>query len=163
MTLICEGFVLVTSQAARVYFMSFHLCVAVVVMNIVTAFILDMFMYEYTFSKKGYLDTQVEMTIKKLNLGIDDETGMEITEEEKKKTEENGGEMFHTKSMFRKLTMRHKGHLKPNLSRYDGIRFHMKKRGWTKTELLLQQLFELEADLNNVDTDYQKIRMLSLT
>jgi hypothetical protein len=33
-----------------------------------------MFMYEYTFSKRGYIDTQVEMTIKKLQLGIDDET-----------------------------------------------------------------------------------------
>jgi hypothetical protein len=42
--------------------------------SIVTAFILDMFMYEYTFSKKGTLDTKVEMTIKQLQLGIDDET-----------------------------------------------------------------------------------------
>ena len=42
--------------------------------SIVTAFILDMFMYEYTFSKKGTMDTKVEMTIKKLQLGIDDET-----------------------------------------------------------------------------------------
>ncbi|KAL4237460.1 Two pore calcium channel protein [Mactra antiquata] len=155
-------FVIVTSDAARIYFMSFHLCVAVVVMNIVTAFILDMFMYEYTFSKKGNIDTKVEMTIKNLQLGIDDETGMDIAKDEKKTDEE--GSMFHTKSMFRRLTMKQRGALKPNLSRYDGIRFHIKKRGWTKTELLLQQLFELEEDdPNDAEHDYQKIRSLSLT
>ena len=35
MPLICEGFVLVTSQAARIYFMSFHLSIAVVIMKLV--------------------------------------------------------------------------------------------------------------------------------
>ena len=42
--------------------------------SIVTAFILDMFIYEYTFCKKGSIDTKVESTIKNLQLGIDDET-----------------------------------------------------------------------------------------
>ena len=42
--------------------------------SIVTAFILDMFIYEYTFCKKGSIDTKVEATIKNLQLGIDDET-----------------------------------------------------------------------------------------
>ena len=44
------------------------------VSSIVTAFILDMFIYEYTFCKKGSIDTKVEATIKSLQLGIDDET-----------------------------------------------------------------------------------------
>jgi len=31
-------------------------------------------MYEYTFSKKGNIDTKVELTIKNLQIGIDNET-----------------------------------------------------------------------------------------
>ncbi|XP_045184033.2 two pore channel protein 2-like [Mercenaria mercenaria] len=163
---ICEGFALVTSKAARLYFMSFHLTIAVVIMNIVTAFILDMFMYEYTFSKKGHLDTKVEMTIKQLQLGIDDETGMEIKEEKSKKDDEidhQGDSMSHTKHMIQKLAARQNAHtqVKPNLSRFDGIRFHMKKRDWTRTELLLQQLFELEEEIADADKDHQLISMLN--
>ncbi|WAR19030.1 TPC1-like protein, partial [Mya arenaria] len=164
---ICDGFVQVTSIAARIYFMSFHLCVAVVVMNIVTAFILDMFMYEYTFSKKGHIDTKVEQTIKNLQLGIDDETGMDITKDNQPTSERRDSHsMFHTKSMFRKLTMRNQlPTTRPNLTRYDGIRFHIKKRGWTKTEQLLQQLFELEEEHEHEhdhDDDY-KLRSLSIS
>lgn len=55
---------------------------------------------------------------------------MEITEEERRMKEETRESMFHTKSMFRKLTMSDRGNSKPNLSRYDGIRFHLKKRGF---------------------------------
>jgi len=48
---------------------------------------------------------------------------------EPKRGEAKKDAMFHTKSMFRKLTMRNKSPPKPNLSRYDGIRFHLKERG----------------------------------
>lgn len=55
---------------------------------------------------------------------------MDITKEERAKNGPDGeGSMFHTKSMFRRLTMKQRSDLKPNLSRYDGIRFHIKKRG----------------------------------
>jgi len=53
-----------------------HLTVFSPHFSIVTAFILDMFMYEYTFQKKGHIDTKVELTIKNLQLGIDDETSV---------------------------------------------------------------------------------------
>lgn len=51
--------------------------------------------------------------------------GRDISKDEEAQKES----MFHTKSMFRKLTMKNKVPPKPNLSRYDGIRFHLKKRG----------------------------------
>ncbi|KAH3859383.1 two pore channel protein 1-like [Dreissena polymorpha] len=157
---ICDGYVLVTSKVARIYFMSFHLCVTIVVMNIVTAFILDMFMYEYTFAKKGNIDTKVEQTIKNLQLGIDDETGMEIKKESKPShtQKEENPSMFHTKSMLKRLQMKSTIHLsRPNLSRYDGIRFHIKRRGWMKTELLLEQLLEQEEENAVNEHDHEEL------
>ena len=50
--------------------------------------------------------------------------------------DENGNQRMKstTKSAFRRITTRRKttGVSKPQLSRYDGIRFHIKKRGELK-------------------------------
>lgn len=42
--------------------------------SIVTAFVLDMFMYEYSMQKDGKVDSTVEKKIKELGLGIDADT-----------------------------------------------------------------------------------------
>lgn len=42
--------------------------------SIITAFVVDMFMYEYTIQKEGRADSVVEKKIKELGLGIDAET-----------------------------------------------------------------------------------------
>ena len=66
---------------------------------------------------------------------------MEITENAKQKEDNvdgnhgnhgnHGASMFHTMHMIQKLASKQNAHIqvKPNLTRYDGIRFHMKKRG----------------------------------
>jgi hypothetical protein len=62
---------------------------------------------------------------------------MEITEDSKRKEGDSidgihqGESMYHTKHMIQKLASKQNAHaqVKPNLTRYDGIRFHMKKRG----------------------------------
>jgi len=61
-------------------------------------------------------------------------SGMEITEaadsSEHRPDHRPSISMLHTKNMFRKLTMKNRAaETKPNLSRYDGIRFHIKRRG----------------------------------
>ena len=46
----------------------------VIIFSIVTAFVVDMFMYEYTIQKNKKLDSAVEAKIKELGLGIDADT-----------------------------------------------------------------------------------------
>lgn len=45
------GFVLVTTKWARLYFLLFHLCVVIVVLNIFTAFVIDSFLNQYALSQ----------------------------------------------------------------------------------------------------------------
>ncbi|CAF4788724.1 unnamed protein product [Rotaria socialis] len=45
------GFVTVTSKVSRLFFLAFHLCAVIVVLNIFTAFVIDSFLNQYTLSK----------------------------------------------------------------------------------------------------------------
>ncbi|CAF3465212.1 unnamed protein product [Rotaria sp. Silwood1] len=48
---LASGFVLVTSKVARLFFLAFHLCAVIVVLNIFTAFVIDSFLNQYILSK----------------------------------------------------------------------------------------------------------------
>ncbi|UJR32188.1 hypothetical protein I4U23_019652 [Adineta vaga] len=48
---LASGFVVVTSKVARLFFLAFHLCAVIVVLNIFTAFVIDSFLNQYTLSK----------------------------------------------------------------------------------------------------------------
>ncbi|CAF0832205.1 unnamed protein product [Adineta ricciae] len=48
---LASGFVLVTTKVARIFFLAFHLCAVIVVLNIFTAFVIDSFLNQYTLSK----------------------------------------------------------------------------------------------------------------
>ncbi|CAF4442256.1 unnamed protein product, partial [Rotaria sp. Silwood2] len=48
---LASGFVIVTSKVARLFFLAFHLCAVIVVLNIFTAFVIDSFLNQYTLSK----------------------------------------------------------------------------------------------------------------
>ncbi|XP_045185027.2 uncharacterized protein LOC123543029 [Mercenaria mercenaria] len=167
--ILTQGYVLVAGKAARIYFAVFFMCVSVVVMNIVTAFVVDMFMYEYTIQKEGKVDSTVEKKIKDLGLGIDAETGLEISaplsDNEMEELLKDGTiQKPKQHPWVEKATMhglrsaevrfsaissfvtKRKSSV-PTLNRFDGIRFHIKKRGWTKIEILLQQLYDVECDI----------------
>ncbi|XP_052766149.1 uncharacterized protein LOC128207337 [Mya arenaria] len=168
--IVTNGFVLVTNKATRAYFAIFYACVTVVVMNIMTAFIVDMFMYEYTIQKDGKVDSTVEKKIKELGLGIDAETGLEISQP---MSDEQMSELMEGNniklppvhpwiekstprgfrnaeirfSTFSSYVNKRKSSI-PTLNKFDGIRFHIKKKGWTKIEVLLQQLYDGEGDVD---------------
>ncbi|WAR20640.1 hypothetical protein MAR_002478 [Mya arenaria] len=186
-----------------------------------TAFIVDMFMYEYTIQKDGKVDSTVEKKIKELGLGIDAETGLEISQPMsdeqmselmegnniklppvhpwiEKSTPRGSGssgyiapsearaklgqlssfntsnlwrvnivdmqlmvpnmlvpDIFKTRfrnaeirfSTFSSYVNKRKSSI-PTLNKFDGIRFHIKKKGWTKIEVLLQQLYDGEGDVD---------------
>ncbi|WAR18839.1 hypothetical protein MAR_000677 [Mya arenaria] len=135
-----------------------------------TAFIVDMFMYEYTIQKDGKVDSTVEKKIKELGLGIDAETGLEISQP---MSDEQMSELMEGNniklppvhpwiekstprgfrnaeirfSTFSSYVNKRKSSI-PTLNKFDGIRFHIKKKGWTKIEVLLQQLYDGEGDVD---------------
>lgn len=65
--ILTEGFVHVTSKAARLYFLLFHLSCVVIVLNIFTAFVLEAFLLEYTLDKTK-LESAVETKIGEMGL-----------------------------------------------------------------------------------------------
>ncbi|XP_075555699.1 uncharacterized protein LOC142588108 isoform X3 [Dermacentor variabilis] len=65
--ILTEGFVHVTSKAARLYFLLFHLSCVVIVLNIFTAFVLEAFLLEYTIDMTK-LESAVETKIGEMGL-----------------------------------------------------------------------------------------------
>ena len=51
--IITEGYVLVSSKWARIYFISFHVVCVLLLLNILTAFVLEAFILEYSQSQSG--------------------------------------------------------------------------------------------------------------
>ncbi|XP_041468434.1 two pore calcium channel protein 1-like [Lytechinus variegatus] len=64
---ISEGYVIVTNKASRLYFLFFHISVVIVIINIFIAFILEVFMVEYSLSKTEY-ESALEKVVEDLGL-----------------------------------------------------------------------------------------------
>lgn len=144
---ITSGFVFVTNKGARLYFILFHLSCVVIVLNIFVAFVLEAFILEYSLQKGGKMESVVESKIKGLGLGLGqvpkavpdrtpdaDKVELVINEQEPGRSTppiEESDEESDTDSI-------------PDLSREQGLRFHLRKKGRKKVEVLLQQMFEVE-------------------
>lgn len=165
--IIAEAFVLVTSKAARIYFAVFFMLVSVILLEIIKAFVVDMFVIQYVLQKEGKTESKEEKIIKELGLGIDADTGLEISaplSDDEVKELVKSGEVIPKPTQWSEKSSRRgmrkamyqlpkvseyvnkRKSIAPTLSRFDGIRFHIKKTGWTKIEVLLQQLYEHEND-----------------
>ncbi|KAJ8045211.1 Two pore calcium channel protein 1 [Holothuria leucospilota] len=64
---VTSGFVAVTSKAARIYFLCFHITMVIIIVNIFIAFILEVFMVEYSLSKSSF-ESEIEKKIEELGL-----------------------------------------------------------------------------------------------
>ena len=65
---ITEGFVLATgTKASRIYFIFYHLIIVILILNIFTAFVLEAFLLEYSYSK-GSLEKALETKINEMGL-----------------------------------------------------------------------------------------------
>nr|XP_039248277.1 two pore calcium channel protein 1-like isoform X1 [Styela clava] len=62
---ITQGFVFVTNKAARLFFISFHLSVVILILNIIVAFVLEAFILEYTI-KNNVMEDRIEEKINEL-------------------------------------------------------------------------------------------------
>lgn len=69
--ILAEGFELATgSKYTRIFFITFHLLSVIIILNIFTAFVLEVFILEYSYSKKGPLETTLETKINEMGLGL---------------------------------------------------------------------------------------------
>ncbi|XP_040479113.1 two pore calcium channel protein 1-like isoform X1 [Ursus maritimus] len=66
------GFALVTHQAAKLYFIGFHVVVVILIVNIFIAFILEAFFVAYSL-EKSEVETAIEKKIQELGVGIQEE------------------------------------------------------------------------------------------
>ena len=66
--ILTDGFVLATgTKATRVFFISFHMICVLLILNIFTAFVIEAFLLEYTYSK-GSLETALQTKINEMGL-----------------------------------------------------------------------------------------------
>ncbi|XP_066281782.1 two pore calcium channel protein 1-like isoform X2 [Branchiostoma lanceolatum] len=128
---LAEGFVAVTHQAARIYFIVYHLLVVILVLNIFSAFILELFMLEYTMSKEPAerRESIIERRITVMGLDEDESTYLNDLENEETDTNIRGGR-------------------RPGQS--PAMRFRL-PRGANKVEELLQKMYEIEREEDKSD------------
>ncbi|XP_058523601.1 two pore calcium channel protein 1-like [Ochotona princeps] len=69
---IAGGFALVTHQAAKLYFIVFHIVVVILIVNIFIAFVLEAFFVAYSL-EKSEIETAIEKKIQELGVGIQEE------------------------------------------------------------------------------------------
>ncbi|XP_028398587.1 two pore calcium channel protein 1-like [Dendronephthya gigantea] len=140
--ILTQGFVLVTSKAARLYFVSFHLTCVILVLNIFVAFIIEAFMLQYTFSH-GKFESELEKVIQEKGVGI----GMTpITERSRTGTTlsqdlEMGNNTLHrTRSQ---MTVQ-------EYARNEERRYRLVENQIKTAENLLQQMFEDEIGSEDI-------------
>ncbi|CAB4029789.1 two pore calcium channel 1-like [Paramuricea clavata] len=161
--ILTQGFVLVTSKAARLYFVSFHLTCVILVLNIFVAFIIEAFMLQYTFSQ-GKFESELEKVIQEKGVGI----GMTpITERSRTGTtlsvdlETANGDLQRTPSQIRVQ----------EYAMNQEKRYRLMENQIKTAENLLQQMFEDEIgsedmgpqtlneieELEPVEVDWEKM------
>nr|CBI63265.1 two-pore channel 3 [Strongylocentrotus purpuratus] len=126
---ISEGYVIVTNKASRLYFLFFHISVVIVIINIFIAFILEVFMVEYSLSKTEY-ESALEKVVEDLGLSdkVDD---LEEASRRRKKPDR--------KELVKEMEQEHPEN--PD----DNIKFRLGKRR-KAMQVTLQNMFEGELD-----------------
>ncbi|KAF0310153.1 Two pore calcium channel protein 1 [Amphibalanus amphitrite] len=147
---LAEGYAAVTTQWARLYFVAFHLCCVVLLLNIFTAFILEAFILEFT-TERTTTETRVERKIAELGLGL----GSRAPERASggAPSDSAGGD-YTTLVESDELDADHDprpagaaASAGGQLTASTGVRFHI-DRGPRSVEVLLQRMFESgETDL----------------
>ncbi|KAM5164486.1 two pore channel protein 2-like [Mantella aurantiaca] len=70
--IIATGFSLVTHPAAKIYFITFHVVVVIMIINIFVAFILEAFFVEYSL-ERSEVETTIETKIQELGMAVQEE------------------------------------------------------------------------------------------
>ncbi|XP_040467742.1 mitotic checkpoint serine/threonine-protein kinase BUB1 [Falco naumanni] len=72
-----NGFASVTVQAAKLYFIAFHIVMVIIIVNIFVSFILEAFFVEYSL-EKSEVETAIEQKIQELGMGVQENYEAEL-------------------------------------------------------------------------------------
>ncbi|XP_068246953.1 two pore calcium channel protein 1-like isoform X2 [Palaemon carinicauda] len=174
---IAYGFASVTNSWARLYFVVFHQICVIVVLNIFTAFVLEVFILEYS-ANRGHFESQVEKKIQDIGLSIrrrrrscnsaESQEDLVVTDSEN--SEEDGGASgSSTAARTEGDNTDGEAGVDPytftsNIADKTDVRFLISKRV-KNVEVLLQKMFEKELDVEelgpnivNLDQDLEDER-----
>jgi len=158
---ITEGFVLATgSKATRVYFIFYHLISVILILNIFTAFVLEAFLLEFSYSK-GALETALETKINEMGLAYGSRPVLKRSKKESNTSKESildddeldVVDADHDNLQFVAEQLEQIVRNYTNFSKDSQIRFHLKK-GTMNVHTLLQKMFQEEileeSDMNSI-------------
>ncbi|KAI0227846.1 hypothetical protein LSAT2_021666 [Lamellibrachia satsuma] len=149
-----SGFVLVTSKAARLYFISFHMICVVILLNILTAFILEVFILEYSLAQTE-LESAIEARIKDMGLGLGQNPGAnpKTAKQDKHVLVDNMEEVEMSQNeapsnmATTAASSANGASASPGLNEQDqGLRFRLKRSSHKRVETLLEYMFEGEIE-----------------
>ncbi|XP_044117576.1 two pore calcium channel protein 1-like isoform X2 [Neovison vison] len=126
--ILADGFALVTHQAARLYFISFHVVVVILIINIFIAFILEAFFVAYSL-EKSEVETAIERKIQELGVGIQEEEmhdGKLVDNTDAKDSGFSGDDGDNKRKALK------------------GLYFRIASKKYRTVDALLQQMFESE-------------------
>ncbi|XP_053746929.1 two pore calcium channel protein 1-like isoform X2 [Panthera pardus] len=126
--LLAGGFALVTHQAAKLYFIGFHIVVVILIVNIFIAFILEAFFVAYSL-EKSEVETAIEKKIQELGVGIQEEEmqdGMLVDNVDAKDSGFSGDDGDNKRKDLKSLY------------------FRIASKKYRTVDALLQQMFESE-------------------
>ncbi|XP_045118036.1 two pore calcium channel protein 1-like isoform X1 [Portunus trituberculatus] len=165
---IAYGYATVTDPWARLYFILFHLTCVIVVLNIFTAFVLEVFILEYTASCQGYLESQMEKKIQEMGLSFRKKRprAMSTVSNENLVVSDSSESEEETESAPHPPTVEVDGGISPGVSQFyasgidisseTDVRFHISKR-LKNTEILLQKMFEKELSTHDLGPNIESL------
>jgi len=157
--IITDGFVLATgSKATRLFFIAYHMISVIIILNIFTAFVLEAFLLEYSYSK-GALETALETKINEMGLAygskpIKNKPKNEGTIKESilddDELDTDCVDADHDNLQFVAEQLEEIVRNYTNYSKDTEIRFHLKK-GAMNVHTLLQKMFIHELEVTKTD------------
>eukprot|EP00092_Neocalanus_flemingeri_P012682 GFUD01013666.1.p1 GENE.GFUD01013666.1~~GFUD01013666.1.p1 ORF type:complete len:812 (-),score=155.83 GFUD01013666.1:49-2484(-) len=157
--IITDGFVLATgSKATRLFFIAYHMITVIIILNIFTAFVLEAFLLEYSYSK-GALETALETKINEMGLaygskpiknkpkneGTIKESILDDDELDSDSVDADHDNLQYVAEQLEEIVRNY-----TNYSKDTDIRFHLKK-GAMNVHTLLQKMFIHELELTSND------------
>jgi len=156
---IAQGYVLATgTRATRLFFISYHMISVIIILNIFTAFVLEAFLLEYSFSK-GALETALATKINEMGLAYGSKPTKKYPKNEgtikesildDDELDDDQVDADHDNLQFVAEQLEEIVRNYTNYSKETDIRFHLKK-GTMNVHTLLQKMFIHELDVSNTE------------
>uniref|UniRef100_A0A8D1HEG4 Ion transport domain-containing protein n=1 Tax=Sus scrofa TaxID=9823 RepID=A0A8D1HEG4_PIG len=143
--IIANGFALVTHQAAKLYFIVFHVVVVILIVNIFIAFILEAFFVAYSL-EKSEVETAIEKKIQELGVGVQEEEMQDRSLVDNVDAKDSG---FHGDEGDNKRKA------------LKGLYFRIASKRYRTVDALLQQMFESEIAPEDENPSLEEILNVS--